>query len=151
MAACTGMSATNVGRSPLFSTLAHALISSSISTPGDYRTHLLYAYRTVIYHVHGWSSLMSWGALLIVAIIVIGGVIFNWLKNQRRRTPPVRVLSKNLLLSHEPTFTMDDAIEVYAGSSYYVLSHHDGTVLIEVVRADGTTVQGYTSTAHVRI
>lgn len=91
--------------------------------------------------------------VVVTAGLSLVGVLMRWRRARRglvgERCP--RRLSKPLLLRRYRITASDDThIEVEAGTPYQVLSVNGRTVLIEIKRSDGTTAQGYTSTAHVR-
>jgi hypothetical protein len=60
-------------------------------------------------------------------------------------------LGKSLLLAAGSDLSTNDAsIDASTGTPYRVIEVHGRTVLIEIQHPDGSTVRGYTTSAHVR-
>lgn len=79
--------------------------------------------------------------------LVIAGLTLRRRRHHRRH----QTLSKSLLLAAKPDLsTGSTAIDAPQGTPYRVISVDGHTVQIEILRPDGSTARGYTTTAHVR-
>lgn len=69
-----------------------------------------------------------------------------------RRWNPDGYLPRSLMLTEHPDLSVQTGtIEVASGAPYRVTGERDSVVRIEVVRADGTIVSGYTVRSRVNI
>ena len=94
---------------------------------------------------------MQSGAIIVLGfvVLVIAVVLIRMIRTRKRRRFQHN-LRKGLLLTHDRTFSLTNAIEAPAGTPYRVIAKQGGAVKIEILLEDGKTIQGYTSTAHVR-